>query len=62
LTNAKKGQFEKGFAFAGANAYRVKTITSVKKLIETLLAEYGNVAFNIKHSEILKQPGRIVIG
>lgn len=40
LTNAKKGQLKKGFAFAGANAYRVDKITTVRNLIETLLAEY----------------------
>ena len=62
LTNAKKGQLEKGFAFAGANAYRVNTITSVKKLIETLITEYDNTAFNTKHPEASKQPESIVIG
>ncbi len=40
LTNAKKGILEKGFAFAGANAYRVDKITSVRELIKTLLVEY----------------------
>jgi NAD(P)H-dependent flavin oxidoreductase YrpB (nitropropane dioxygenase family) len=40
LTNAKKGNMEKGFAFAGANAYRVDKIISVKELIETLIEEY----------------------
>ncbi len=40
LTNAQKGKLEKGFAFAGANAYRIDKIISVKKLIETLLMEY----------------------
>ncbi|MFC1847561.1 nitronate monooxygenase, partial [Chloroflexota bacterium] len=44
LTNAKKGIQEKGFAFAGANAYRINTITSVKELIETLLTEYKMAA------------------
>lgn len=44
LTNAKKGMLEKGFAFAGANAYRVNTITSVRELIETLLIEYKRAA------------------
>jgi NAD(P)H-dependent flavin oxidoreductase YrpB (nitropropane dioxygenase family) len=44
LTNAKKGQLEKGFAFAGANAYRIDTIISVRELIETLLTEYENAA------------------
>ena len=40
LSNAKKGRLEKGFAFAGANAYRVKNILSVKELINTLTGEY----------------------
>jgi len=40
LTNAKKGKLEEGFAFAGANAYRIEKIISVKELIETLLTEY----------------------
>jgi nitronate monooxygenase len=44
LSNAKKGMLEKGFAFAGANAYRVNTITSVKELLNTLLQEYKAVA------------------
>jgi hypothetical protein len=44
LTDAKKGDFENGFAFAGANAYRVDKILSVKELIETLAEEYENVA------------------
>ncbi len=42
LTNAKKGNLEEGFAFAGANAYRVNKIISVKELIESLLMEYKN--------------------
>ena len=41
LMNAKMGDMEKGFAFAGANAYRVDKIVSVKELIETLIEEYG---------------------
>ncbi len=40
LTNAKKGMLEKGFAFAGANTYRVNAMTSVRELIKTLLTEY----------------------
>ncbi len=41
LTNAKKGNMEEGFAFAGANAYRVDKIVSVKELIDALIEEYG---------------------
>lgn len=44
LTNAKKGDLERGFAFAGANAYRVDKIVSVKELIASLLEEYSNAA------------------
>ena len=40
LTNAKKGILEKGFAFAGANAYRVNAINSVRELVASLLMEY----------------------
>ena len=40
LTNAKKGNLEEGFAFAGTNAYRVDKIISVKELIGTLVEEY----------------------
>jgi len=44
LTNAKKGKLERGFAFAGTNAFRIDTIISVRELIETLLMEYENAA------------------
>jgi nitronate monooxygenase len=40
LTNAKNGHLDQGFAFAGANAYRIDKITSVHELFETLIAEY----------------------
>ncbi|HUT47643.1 MAG TPA: hypothetical protein VMX36_15280, partial [Sedimentisphaerales bacterium] len=36
----KNGNLDEGFAFSGANAYRVEQIISVKELIETLTAEY----------------------
>ena len=41
LGNAKKGKFNYGFAFAGSNAWRVDRITSVKTLMQSLVAEYG---------------------
>ena len=44
LTNAKKGDLENGFAFCGANAYRVDKIVSVKELIESLIEEYSLAA------------------
>jgi NAD(P)H-dependent flavin oxidoreductase YrpB (nitropropane dioxygenase family) len=40
LTNAKKGDLEHGFAFAGANAYRVDKLVSVKELIDELMEGY----------------------
>jgi len=40
LTHAKRGKLEDGFAFAGANAYRIDRIISVEELFETLLDEY----------------------
>jgi len=40
LAAAKKGLLKNGFAFAGANAYLVDKIVSVKELIDTLKSEY----------------------
>jgi len=40
LTSAAEGDLDKGFVFAGSNAYRCTEIVSVKKLIETLVEEY----------------------
>jgi len=39
LLNAKKGNLKAGFAFAGANAYRVDKIVSVKDLMKELVEE-----------------------
>jgi nitronate monooxygenase len=41
LLNAKKGRLQKGFAFAGKNAFRVTEIISVKELINTLRQEFS---------------------
>jgi NAD(P)H-dependent flavin oxidoreductase YrpB (nitropropane dioxygenase family) len=48
LTNAKKGNLEEGFAFAGANASRVDEIISVRELIETLVEEYKQESVYIR--------------
>lgn len=40
LINARKGNFENGFAFIGANGWKVKEIVSVKALFEELSREY----------------------
>jgi nitronate monooxygenase len=44
LISAQKGVFKNGFAFAGANVYRVNEIISVKELISTLISEYIQAA------------------
>lgn len=40
MFNAKTGDLENGFAFAGSNADRVNEIISIEELIKTLEAEY----------------------
>lgn len=40
LTNALKGNFENGFAFAGSNAFRATKILSVKETFQSLIKEY----------------------
>jgi len=55
LTNAQQGKLEDGFSFAGANAYRVKKIISVKELINTLVEEYktaSSIFYQIHSKEI----------
>jgi len=47
LINAKRGLFNEGFAFAGANAYRVNGIISVKALIQSLLSEFSTASASI---------------
>ena len=44
LINAQKGFLNKGFAFAGSNAYKADKIISVKELMETLEKEYSDEA------------------
>ncbi len=40
LLNAMKGNLERGFAFSGANAFRVTGITSVNELMDSLQKEF----------------------
>ncbi|HPT22322.1 MAG TPA: nitronate monooxygenase [Bacteroidales bacterium] len=40
LINALRGNFENGYAFAGANAFRATKISSVKEIFQSLLREY----------------------
>ncbi|MHC2994939.1 MAG: nitronate monooxygenase [Candidatus Atribacteria bacterium] len=63
LTNAQKGRLEGGFAFAGANAYRVDKIIPVKELVATLLEEYKNASYNEKKRyEAIKNKKEILSG
>lgn len=50
LISAQKGYLHNGFAFAGANAYRVDQIVSVKELVSTLIAEYENADLEFTRS------------
>ncbi|MFZ5432174.1 MAG: NAD(P)H-dependent flavin oxidoreductase [Calditrichota bacterium] len=44
LINAQRGDFNRGFPFAGANAYRTTEILSVKALMDALTEEYRQAA------------------
>jgi len=50
LVSAQKGIMQNGFAFAGANAYLVDKIISVKKLFEQLKQEFENAAISEKYA------------
>jgi len=43
LENARKGDMENGLVFAGANAFRIKEIVSVKKLIDELTEQANQI-------------------
>jgi NAD(P)H-dependent flavin oxidoreductase YrpB (nitropropane dioxygenase family) len=51
LTNAQRGNLKQGFAFAGANAYRVDKIVPVKELIKEITTEANNY---LKEQELKK--------
>ncbi len=40
LTNAQQGNLKEGFAFSGANAYKIKGIMKVEELIANLKKEF----------------------
>lgn len=44
LTHAQRGDFKEGFAFAGANAYRIERIITVNELMSALKNEYLHAA------------------
>jgi nitronate monooxygenase len=61
LYHARKGNLQKGFAFAGANAYKVKQMLSVGELISQLKQEFtdsiesGIFSLSKEYNKALKQ-------
>lgn len=45
LDNARKGDLDNGFAFAGSNVHKVDSIVSVKELVNSLKTEYTMAYF-----------------
>ena len=55
LISAQKGNIPEGFTFAGANAYRVNEIISVKELFRILEDEYSQAAQRIFNSQTVPE-------
>lgn len=55
LYHAYKGNFEKGFAFAGSNAFRVERIVTVKEMMKELIGEYQQVCELIESETSVKK-------
>ncbi len=53
LTNAQQGNVEEGYTFAGANAYRVQNITSVRELMNSLEQEYKEAALEFMNAQLV---------
>ena len=53
LINAQKGNVGEGYTFAGANAYRVQEIISVKQLFEKLDMEYSEAVMEFINQPVL---------
>lgn len=49
LLNAMRGNLDKGFAFCGANVARIKSIISVKELMDSLQKEFDDAAFSMEN-------------
>lgn len=58
LLKAKRGDFDRGFAFAGQNAYRSESIVPVKELIETIKTEYDEASGK---KSVLTHSGRAIV-
>jgi NAD(P)H-dependent flavin oxidoreductase YrpB (nitropropane dioxygenase family) len=55
LTNAQRGDVEEGYTFAGANAFRVKEIISVRELMNSLEQEYKDAALEFMNIDVAKK-------
>jgi len=53
LTNAQKGDVEDGYTFAGANAFRVQEIISVKELFKSLEREYKDAVAEFFNQRVI---------
>ncbi|MDR3320753.1 MAG: nitronate monooxygenase [Desulfovibrio sp.] len=49
LINAMKGNLERGFAFCGANVFRVNEIISVRELMDSLQREFDEAVASLSH-------------
>lgn len=49
LYNAYQGKMDKGYAFAGSNAYRATKISSVKEVIDSITSEYNQAEKEAKN-------------
>jgi nitronate monooxygenase len=52
LLNSKIGKLNEGPSFAGANAYRIDKIISVKELMDTLVEEYENFVLSLNNKPV----------
>lgn len=57
LTSALKGNFSRGYAFAGSNVWKVQRIVTVKNLIQELKEEYARFSNQLERSK----PGYVII-
>jgi len=49
LYNAYQGKMDKGYAFAGSNAYRATKISSVKEVVDSITSEYDQAEKEAKN-------------
>jgi NAD(P)H-dependent flavin oxidoreductase YrpB (nitropropane dioxygenase family) len=55
LTNAQKGNVEEGYTFAGANAFMVEEIISVRELFKNLAEEYNQAVTDFGNRPIISE-------